>query len=282
MGSIGDCYHLYCPYCGEYFIAIPAEVILENNPQCQKKKAVLSGMAFESYFYQNKPIQITPDLLAKAKDISLHEKLFKLAAYFYREARENNAHLPQNPACCYQGNDKKYSDLMNLLKELSIINYRLAVDDSTDYVSSFIGIEMTPGALLMYENGINNIEEFKEAFMNNGKNRSGFKISYVKQFNVANDQATITALQINNSNMQEYQKLIENLLKQIPIDTPDETKTQITDSIDTITQELNKSQPKHTVIKTILGGMKELVNATGFASSLITLGDFISNHLLLR
>jgi hypothetical protein len=67
-------------------------------------------------------------------------------------------------------------------------------------------------------------------------------------------------------------------LKQIPADTPNEIKTQITDNIDTITQELNKPQPKHTLIKTILRGMNGLISATGFAASLIALVDFMGTH----
>jgi hypothetical protein len=278
MGSIDDCHHLDCPSCGEYLIAISAEGILEADPLYQKKKAILSGMAFESCFYQNEPLKITPDLLKTAKDISRHEKLFKLAAYFYLKAKENNEDLPQNPTCCYQGNDKQYSNLMKELEKYRIIHYILAEDDGEDYTSHFMQIEMTTNALLVYENGINTIEEFKEAFMNSGNNRPTFNIGKVGQFNMATDEATITAVQINNSSMQEYQTLIENLLKQIPADTPSETKTQITDNVDTITQELNKSQPKHTLIKTLLRGMNGLVSATGFASSLVALGDFIGKR----
>jgi hypothetical protein len=219
MGSIGGCHHFYCPSCGEYFIAISALGYLEAYPEYQKKKAVVSGMTFESYFYQNKPLQITPDLLAEAKDISIQEKLFKLSAYFYLKAKEKNEDLPQKPACCYQGNDKQYSNLMKELEKHRIIHYILAEDDGEDYTSHFAQIEMTTNALLMYENGIKNTEEFKEAFMNSNNNRLTINIEKAEQINMATDQARMTAVQINNPCMQEYQKLIycirhENTIRQ--------------------------------------------------------------------
>jgi hypothetical protein len=131
--------------------------------------------------------------------------------------------------------------------------------------------------LLKYEDGINNVEEFKEAFMSSNKNSPGFNIGgNVGQLNWANGKATITATQFNISSMTEYQKLVEDLLKQVPADTSNETKNQINDRVNAITEELSKPQPKQSLIKIILAGMKGLVNTTGFASSLVTLGDFVA------
>jgi hypothetical protein len=153
MGSeVGEVcfYHLDCPFCGEYFISIPALTSLEVNPD-QEKKRVLSGMAFEAHFYRNKPLQITPELIEEAKDISLHEKLFKLTAYFHGKAKESNADLPQNPACCYLGNDKQYSNLMKTLKSYGIIGYIPTEDDDEDCTSHFAAIEMTTSRLIKLE-----------------------------------------------------------------------------------------------------------------------------------
>jgi hypothetical protein len=277
MGSVGACHHLYCPCCGEYLIAIPALTFLEVNPEYQRKKGVLSGMAFESYFYQHKPLQITPDLLAKAKDISLQEKLFKLAAYFYGEAKENNMDLSQNSACCYQRDiDKQYSDLMKTLKSYGIINYILTEDDSEDYTSHFIGIEMKIEALMAFENGINNVEEFKEAFMNHDKGGPVVNIGGdVGQLNMATGKATLTAVQINHSDMQETLKFLDELEKHIPHDISKEVKEQVDESIDAIKAELQSPQPKINVIKTLITGLRGLVNTAGFAAATITILEFI-------
>jgi hypothetical protein len=66
MGSeVGEVcfYHLDCPFCGEYFISTTTLDLFEMNPEYQKKKRVLSGMAFEAHFYHNKPLRITPELI---------------------------------------------------------------------------------------------------------------------------------------------------------------------------------------------------------------------------
>jgi hypothetical protein len=280
MGSIGACHHLFCQNCGEYLIAIPAEVCLANIPEHRKKRALLSGMAFESYYYRENKLQITPEMLAEVKDISLHEKLFKLAKYFYYKAKDANSCLQQNPACCYQGNDKKYSDLMKMLKKIEIINFILAEDDSEDYVSNFIDIEMTISAMLKFENGINTLIDFEEAFMNNDKNTPNIKIGdNAKQVNVAMGNGTVIATQNNNPTLQEFQSLFDDLLRQIPDNASKEIREQINEGLFTLKTELQKPQPSKGTMNLIMSGIKGLFSTTGFVAAAMSIIDFIAKSV---
>jgi hypothetical protein len=143
------------------------------------------------------------------------------------------------------------------------------------YLNNVNCIRRNSSTLLKYEDGINNVEEFKEAFMVSNKNSPGLNIGgSVGQLNWADGKATITATQFNSSTMTEYQKLVEDLLQQVPADTSSETKNQINEGVNAITEEFSKPQPKQFPIKAILKSMTGLVNTAGFASSLITFGDF--------
>jgi hypothetical protein len=280
MGSVGGCHQLYCSNCGQYLIAIPVEGYFEINPEYKKKRPVLSGMAFEANYYKDKVLQITPDLLEKAKDISLHDKLFKLATYFYNEAKEENSSLNQNPACCYESNNKKYSDLMKMLKRIEILNFILAEDDSKDYVSNFLEIEMTISAMLIFEKGINTLNDFEEAFMNNGKNKSSIKIGdNAKQVNVAMDNGTVIATQNNNPDLHELQNLFDCLIRQIPDNASKEVREQINEGLATIKSELQKQQPSKGTMNLIMSGVKGLFSTTGFVASAMSIIDFIAKSV---
>ena len=95
------------------------------------------------------------------------------------------------------------------------------------------------------------------------------------QVNIAMDNATVKATQNINPNIQELNRLIECLLKEIPENISGEIRTQIQESVDSMRLEFQNPKPKINMVKTLLSGLKGLVTTTGFISSVITIEKFI-------
>jgi hypothetical protein len=65
-------------------------------------------------------------------------------------------------------------------------------------------------------------------------------------------------------------------MPQIPNDISAEIKQQVEDSISVIKSELGIQKPNKNVIKTLLTGMKVLVNAAGFLASIATIVELLT------
>jgi hypothetical protein len=271
-------YFIDCPNCGQYKISDFAIVTKAYN---SKKRYFVAGEIFDSYYYKNDIKLLTTDDFTKAKPISCSEKLFKLAKYFFSETEKDETDIIQRPSCCYEDGGEQYGKLMNELSKLNIITYIDATDDDEDFTSHFIEIKLTIQARIKFEKGINTPDEFMDAFMhtNNSANKISVNIqdSTNSQINVATDGSKIKATQNNNPALNEIIKLLDVLKTQIPNDLQASIKEQVIESISAVQSEIKKQEPNNHIIKTLLLGIKGLVNTVGFAASIVTILQYLEN-----
>ncbi|MDR2600911.1 MAG: hypothetical protein LBC53_00435 [Spirochaetaceae bacterium] len=134
----------------------------------------------------------------------------------------------------------------------------------------------TSEAKLLFDEKIKTLDDFKELVMGEKKESNRIAITtFNGQFNNANGNAIINAVQNNNSHLQEILKFFDELEKHIPHDISKEVKEQLDESIDTIKAELQSPRPKINVIKTLVIGLKGLVNTAEFAAAAVTILEFI-------
>ena len=163
--------YIKCPNCGEYKISEQAITEIDNGVYKKEVYPIVSGDVFDAFYNKNEIKSIKTDDFKTTKVITTSEKLYKLAKYFFTENQRGNQdlYISQRPSCCYQKNDRHYSQLMNALKRYRIINFVDAADDDEDYTSHFIDIEVTTEAVCAFEKGIDNALQFEEIFMNTNK-----------------------------------------------------------------------------------------------------------------
>jgi hypothetical protein len=266
-------YHFVdCPNCGQYKLSDFAVV---TNSYNLKNRYFVAGEVFDSYYYDNEIKLLTADDFTKKVFISTYEKLFKLAKYFFTETEKGETDIMQRPSCCYADSGEQYGGLMNELNKLNVITYIDAADDDKDFTSHFIEVNLTIGARIKFENGIKTPEEFREAFMNNNSNVNKINVnmqdSTNNQINVAAGASVINAVQNINPAVKDIMKLLDDLMTQIPNTLSSEIKQQIADSVSSIKVELENQKPNKNIIKTLLFGMRGLVNTAGFLASIATI-----------
>jgi riboflavin synthase alpha subunit len=120
--------------------------------------------------------------------------------------------------------------------------------------------KLTGTAMLSFEEGINNLDEFKRVFMGGFSNSDGVSINVNgasgSQFNVAVQGSKIKATQNNNPILPEINNLLDDLLSKIHEELSNEIKEQIKNSVSAIKKELQNPVPNKDAIKTMLFGMK--------------------------
>jgi hypothetical protein len=276
--------HLYCKNCGEYVITLQAEFALEHMNE--DIRFILSSQTFEKYYYEQKPLTILIEHIHNAKNIPLLEKLFKLSKYLYRETKYNGLGTKIN--CSYSQfycrNNDEYFKLLEKLKSNNIIEFEKYDGPSGakgTFSSMYDSLELSSNAMLAFEEGIDNIEDFKRVFMPTKKdgiqitaNISGDK----NQVNLATDNAKITAIQNNSLDITELNTLIENVLKSLPQDISDEKRNEATENLEFIKTESQSSNPRLTIIKNTFPVLKAIASTTGFLAALAKLTEFFNFH----
>jgi hypothetical protein len=272
----GACHFVDCPNCGQYKLSDPAVIAKAYDSE---SRFLVAGKVFDNYYYKNEINLLTVDDFNKTKSISHSEKLFNLAKYFFTETEKGRTDIIQRPSCCYEDGGELYGRLMKELNRLNVITYIDATDDDEDFTSHFIEIHLTVQATIKFEKGIKTPEEFMEAFMDNNSKINKINVNIQdntnSQVNVATDGSTINAEQNNNPALIEIMKLLDDLMPQIPNDVSAEIKQQVADSISVIKSELKIQKPNKIMIKTLLTGMKVLVNVAGFLASIATIIELL-------
>lgn len=271
--------HLYCKNCGEYNITIQAELDLES---CQNDiKYILSSQTFEKYYYEQEPLTILSEHINNAKDIPLLEKLFKLSKYLYHETKKIGLGSKIDGigySQFYCRNDDEFIQLLETLKSnniIDIVKKRGTIADIRPYI--YLPI-LLGNAMLVFEEGIDNIEDFKKAFMNTKNDRNQFNINFQgekNQFNLATNDSKITASQNNFLDIAELNTLIENAVKSLPQNISDEKRKEITENLEFIKTEIQNSNPRKTIIKNTLSVLKATVATAGFLASLAKIAEFL-------
>jgi len=270
--------HLYCKNCGEYNITMQAELDLES---CKNDiKYILSSQIFEKYYYEQEPLTILTEHIKNAKDIPLLEKLFKLSKYLYHETKKKSLGSKIDDISCsqfYCRTDDEFIQLLETLKSINIINIvkkRGTIADIRPYIYSPI---MTVNAMLAFDEGIANVEDFKKVFMNTKTDGNQIYLNIPEgknQFNIATNGATINAIQNNSLDITELNTLIENAVKSLPQNISDEKREEATENLEFIKTEIQNSNPRKAIIKNTLLALKATVTTAGFFASLAKIFEF--------
>lgn len=275
--------HILCDKCGDYAITFPAERLFELN-NYDNVKYLLSSQSYENMIDEKGPFIIRAEQLEKPVELSLMEKLYKLSKYLWHKTKKHgigNTDLHIIPSQAYCKDMDELSYLATILSKKNVINGGISKVSNGTFTAYGCSIHLSPEAILAYEEGLNNIDAFKEIFMgsnnNFGKISIGVENSTNTQIAFATQNAEIVANQNNNSTVKEIIRLLEELKSQIPSDLPVNTKDQVSESISAIKTEISNPKPNKNVINTLLFGLKGLVNTVGFAASVATILQYISS-----
>lgn len=99
------------------------------------------------------------------------------------------------------------------------------------------------------------------------------------QLNIAQDQSTIKAIQNNGFDLEKLKELIESVNKSTPENVSSQDKETITDSLSVIQEELEKDNPRKSMLRMAIQGLNEvrrnLLDALTFSASVLTLIEFV-------
>jgi hypothetical protein len=274
-------HHLYCKNCGEYNITVQAERVLEFMHE--DIKYILSSQTFEEYYYKHKPLTIQTEDIHNAKDITLLEKIYKLSKYLYRETKYSGlgAKINGRYSQFYCKNKDEYIHLLETLKSMNIIEFE-KFDGPSGAKGTFRSVydppKLSSNAILAFDEGINNIEDFKEVFMTTKKDGDNFIINSHDdklQINLATGNAKITANQYNSLDIAELNSFIANIINSLPQDISDEKRNEVTENLEFIKTEIQSSNPRIPVIKSIITALKATAGTAGFLASLTQLATYL-------
>ena len=274
----GATHHVFCKNCGEYEITIQAERVLEVN-QYDDIKYILSSQTFENYYYKQKPLTIKADHIQNAKDISLVEKLFKLSKYLYYETKKRGEGSKIDDirySQVYCRNYDGYIQLLETLKSKNIIDIEKTKGNIAD-IRKFIYTPMLLGsAILAFEEGIENIEDFRKAFMEpkNGGNQINIQGDN-NQLIAAAGNSNIDAIQNSSLDIAELNTLIENIIKAIPHNISVGVRNEISDNLEFIKTEIQSPNPRKNIIKNTFTALKAIAGTAEFIAALTQLATFL-------
>jgi hypothetical protein len=282
LATEGMTRHIICDNCGDYIITFPAERLLEIN-NFEDRLYLLSSQTYENTYYEKGILTIGAEQIHHPIDISFHEKIYRLARYIYSETKRIG--LGQNiekirPQSHYCRDSNEYMYLLDTLQSLGIIIYEKVGGKNGDDREMIMPPKLTGTAILSFEKGIENLDEFKRVFVSDFSKNDGVSISVNSasgsQFNVALQGSKINATQNNNPDLSEIKNLLDDLLLKIPAELSSEVKEQIKDSVSAIKAELQNPSPNKGAIKTMFLGMKTLSNAAQFAAAVTTILGFFA------
>jgi hypothetical protein len=281
LATKGMTQHIICDNCGEYIITIPALRVLEMN-DFKDILYLISSQTFEKNYYDKEVLTIGAEQIEHPVDISFHEKLYKLARYIYSETKKIGLGKKVEkirPQSHYCRDAKEYIYLLDTLQALDIITYEKSGDRNGDDRIMAMPPKLEGPALLAFEEGIDNLDEFKKVFMSSIFSKDGVNINVNSasgsQFNIALQGSKIKATQNSNPSLSEINNLLDDLLSKIPEELSKEIKEQIKDSISVIKTELQNPAPNKGIIRTLLFGVKTLSNATQLAAAIATILEVI-------
>lgn len=101
----------------------------------------------------------------------------------------------------------------------------------------------------------------------------------VAQVNVANDNATVNAIQNNRIDIARFESLISKVLESIPDGFSTEEKEHLSDNIEVIREEINSSSPRKGFINTALKGLQAINGTTQFGAAVAALAEFVGTTL---
>jgi hypothetical protein len=281
LATKGMTHHIICDNCGEYIITFPAERVLEVN-NFEDRLYLLSSQTFESTYYDLEVLTVGAEQIEHPVDVSFHEKIYKLARYIYSETKRMGPGKKIEkirPQSHYCRETSEYIYLLDALQSLGIITYEKIGGKNGDDRIMAMPPKLEGQAMLAFEEGIDNLDEFKKVFMSSISNKDGISINVNSasgsQFNVALQGSKIKATQNNNPSLSEINNLLDDLLSKIPVELSKEIKEQIKDSISVIKMELQNPTPNKGIIRTLLFGVKTLSNVTQFAAAIATILEVI-------
>jgi hypothetical protein len=274
--------HIICDNCGEYIITLPAMRVLEVN-NYEDRLYLLSSQAFESSYYEEEILTVLAKHIEHPIDISFHEKLYRLARYIYSETKRigpGQRIEKIRPQSHYCRDTSEYICLLDTLQSLGIITYEKIDSKYGDDEIKAMPPKLTGKAMLSFEEGVKNLDEFKEMFMSSFSNKDGVTVKINEasgfQFNVATQGSKIRATQNNNPAVSEIMNLLDDLLSKIPKELSGEKKEQIRDSVSAIKTELQKPVPNKGAIKTMLFGMKMFSDVAQFVAAITTILGYLA------
>jgi predicted transcriptional regulator len=110
----------------------------------------------------------------------------------------------------------------------------------------------------------------------NERNSYNFNINDGKnQFNLATDDAKISAVQNNSLAIAELNTLIENVIKSLPQNISDEQRNEVSENLAFIKTEIQSPNPRKTIIKNTLSVLKAIASTTAFLAALAKLVEFL-------
>jgi uncharacterized Zn-finger protein len=274
--------HIVCDNCGEYIITLPAERLLEAN-DFGDKLYLLSSKTFEKNYYENGVLTIGAKQIENLVDISFCDKVYRLARYIYVETKRiglGKKIETIRPQSHYCRNTGEYIYALDTLQSSKIITYeKIGGENGGDRVMA-MSPKLTSMAMLSFEEDIENLDDFKRAFMGSFSKNAGVSISVNSasgsQINVALQDSKINATQNNNPALSEVQNLLDDLLSKIPAELPNETREEIKDIVSAVKAEMQNPVPNKSVIKPMLFGLKAFLRGTELAAAVTTiLGFFV-------
>jgi hypothetical protein len=282
LATKGMTRHIICDNCGEYIITFPAIRVLEVN-DFEDRLYLLSSQTFENTYYEREVLTIGARQIERPIDIPFHEKLYRLARYIYSETKRigpGQKIEKIRPQSHYCRDNSEYIYLLDTLQSLGIIIYEKIVGKNGDDRVMVMPPKLTGTAMLPFEEGIKNLDDFKRVFMGGVSKNDGVNINLNdasgSQFNVALQGSKIIATQNNNPSLSEIMNLLDDLLSKIPKELSNEIKGQIRDSVSAIKAELQNPVPNRGAIKTMLFGMKTFSDVTQFVAAVTTILGFFA------
>jgi hypothetical protein len=285
VGKKGATRHILCDKCGEYVIIYPVEKLIKTG-NYDNIKHLLIGQIYEYMIDKKEPFFIGYDQLNDSLELTLAEKLYKLSKYLWFQTQKygydkENLHIIPEQSYCKDMKELEY--LSRILRDMGITVGGISSVSTGSFTSYGSSIRLSPKAIIAYENGIPDIETFKEIFMLSSKNggKYNFTINNPKntQLNIANDNSKIEATQIINPVINELLEMLRNLQTQVPENLPPAKITQISDSISAVVSETTKPKPNKNIINTLLNGINGIANTAAFGASVATVIDFVMKNL---
>jgi len=138
---------------------------------------------------------------------------------------------------------------------------------------------MIGNAMLAFDEGIANIEDFKRVFMNTRNNGNQFNFNLTEgknQFNFASDDAKITAIQNNSLDINELNILLENVLNSLPQNIDNEKRSEVKENLAVIKSEIQSPSPRKIIIKNTLFALKAIASTAGFIASLAKIAEYFN------
>jgi hypothetical protein len=165
-------YHYKCRFCGEYKITLQAATLI-GNKEYNQSKYIISSIIFNNQINKNDVFTVTTDTLKEiynTKETNVKNKIYRLSMYCYKITKDKGLgneieDIPNQ--CCYANDNNELFTLLDYLKEMQIITFTKDTQSSAAKIlcSIISNIKLTTNAYILFDNGINSLEDFERLFM---------------------------------------------------------------------------------------------------------------------